>query len=304
MYWSPPQGLAVGPMVPHLGHAIHRAASFADFGQHVNYDMTPYASAHRHSISTAPTDFNGQPVHHQNGVTGPSVGVVSAAMAPHNSGMAILHRTGSMPQHPYYVTDQNNPGVATMNTNAHMAAAAQYHQQMPRQSVERIAVDIPYSATSGLNTSIQSSPSSFSTSGRSPSTQDDFYTHQATQAATYALHTASPIENQAALGHYPQPQGQQQAAQSHHVVAQSAPGPHEQFVHQHQPPSHAQNAQPQAHVIEEQWYNGVPYQPPVEVPQMTQMPAYGAAVYDPWGEAKIEFETAGIQMPSARIEQM
>ncbi|EFX06658.1 c2h2 finger domain containing protein [Grosmannia clavigera kw1407] len=308
MYWSPPQGLAVGPMVQHPGHAVHRAASFADFGQHVNYDMAPYASAHRHSISTAPNDFNGQPVHHPNAANASAAGVaiVSTAMAPHNAGMTILHRTGSMPQHPYYVTDQNNPGVATMNPNAHLTA--QYHQ-MPRQSLERVAMDIPYSTTPGLATSIQSSPSSYSTAGRSPSTQDSFYTHQATQAATYALHSASPIENQATLGHYPPHQGPQQGTQAHHAAAQTAPGAHEQYVQHHQPQSQMPqpqitHSQPQSHVVEEQWYNGVPYQQPVEVPQMPQLSAYGSTVYDPWGDAKIEFETAGIQMPSARIEQM
>ena len=207
----------------------------------------------------------------------------------------MLHRTASLPLHPYYVTDHNNPGVATMNTmnpigsintmNSINMNISMNYQQIPRQSVERIAVDIPYSATPGLAASIQSSPSSFSGAGRSPSTQDGFYTHQATHQATYALHTASPIEHHAPIVHY-----------------QSTPVPQVQVAQVPQVPSTAQTSQPQP--SEDHWYSSVPYQSPAEVAQITQIPAYAPTVYDAWAEAKLEFETAGIQMPSARIEQM
>ncbi|CRK36730.1 hypothetical protein BN1723_018632, partial [Verticillium longisporum] len=116
-------------------------------------------------------------------------------------GAHMLHRTASMPQHSYYVTEQSNPGVATMNTNP---MPAQY--QVPRQPVERLPLEIPYSAP---HQAMQSSPSNFSAgSGRSPSTQEGFYTHQPTQTATYALHAASPVEHaqQHAPQHQPQPQ--------------------------------------------------------------------------------------------------
>lgn len=298
MHWpAAPQGMAVNGL-PHHAHGLHRAQSFADFGQNVNYGMPQhYAAAaahqqqhHRHSMSNGQHEY-GHPVHDPAAAAAAAAAagaVVVTSMPPHHPGMPILHRAASLPQHPYYVTDQNNPGVATMNTNSPMSAAASYHHQIPRQSVERIAVDIPYSATPGLAASIQSSPSSFSASGRSPSTQDGFYTHQATQAATYALHAASPIEHHAPMVHYATAPPNQQA-----------PVP--------QPQHHAApTSQPLQHAGEEHWYGSVPYQSPVEVsvPQMAQLPPYGSTVYDPWGEAKIEFETSGIQMPSARIEQM
>jgi len=165
------------------------------------------------------------------------------------------------------------------------------YQQIPRQGVERLPLEIPYSAP-GLAGSIQSSPSSFSAaSGRSPSTQDGFYTHAPTaQAATYALHTASPVEQQ-------QPQmvtfqGQMaQAPQQQPQPQQQQQGAPEQYQQQH------------GQAEEQQWYNGVAYQPPVEVATIGQLPAYGTSVYDPWGP-KIEFEDPSMQLPSARIENM
>jgi len=263
MHW-PPQGVPINPMPHGHGHGLHRAASFADFGQQMNhYGMQQYG--HRHSLSGGPHEFHALPVHE------PPQGVHG------------LHRTASMPQQAFYVTDHGNPGVATMNTTM----PPQYHQ-IPRQPVERIAVEIPYSAP-GLTASIQSSPSSFSASGRSPSTQDGFYTHQPTQAATYALHAASPVEQQGPMVQYPQPMPQP-------VPAQAAPP-------QPAPPA-AEPYQPAPAPAEGQWYEGVPYQQPVDVPAMGQMPPYGSTVYDPWAEPKIEFETAGMTMPSARIEQM
>jgi len=231
------------------------------------YGMPQYG--HRHSLSSGPHEFHGMPVHEQ------------------PQGVHGLHRTTSMPQHSYYVTEHGNPGVATMNTTM----PTQY--QIPRQPVERIAVDIPYSAP-GLTGSIQSSPSSFSASGRSPSTQDGFYTHQPTQTATYALHAASPVEQQGPMVQYPQPMPQPVPTQQ----AMPAPGPPPQAA----PPAEPYHPAPAP--AEGQWYEGVPYQQPVEVPTMGQMPPYGSTVYDPWADPKMEFETAGIPMPSARIEQM
>jgi metal regulatory transcription factor 1 len=150
MPWAPHGVMPNHHGMPH-GHTMHRAASFADFGQQMNNYNMQQQYGHRHSLSGGPHEYHGQPIHEQH----PNV--------------QMLHRTASMPQHSYYVTETGNPGVATMNTNP---MAPQY--QVPRQQVERI--EIPFSAP-GLATSIQSSPSSFSAaSGRSPSTQDGFYT--------------------------------------------------------------------------------------------------------------------------------
>ncbi|KAK0705090.1 hypothetical protein B0H67DRAFT_604026 [Lasiosphaeris hirsuta] len=258
MQW-PPQNV---PMMSHHGHHLHRAASFADFGgQHMNggYNMQQQQQqyGHRHSLSGGPHEYH-----------------------------------ASLPQHSYFVTEQNNPGVATMNTNPAAAPIHPQYQQMPRQNVERLPLEIPYSAP-GLAGSIQSSPSSFSAaSGRSPSTQDGFYTHAPTaQAATYALHAASPVEQQQPQmvsfqsQMVQQPQAVQQQSQSQ---PQAAP---EQYPQQH------------SQAEEQQWYNGVAYQPPVEVATIGQIPTYGSSVYDPWGP-KLEFEDPSMQLPSARIENM
>ncbi|CRK43173.1 hypothetical protein BN1708_016968, partial [Verticillium longisporum] len=134
-------------------------------------------------------------------------------------GAHMLHRTASMPQHSYYVTEQSNPGVATMNTNP---MPAQY--QVPRQPVERLPLEIPYSAP---HQAMQSSPSNFSAgSGRSPSTQEGFYTHQPTQTATYALHAASPVEH--AQQHAPQHQPQPQMVPYAQQVSTQVPAPQAQ----------------------------------------------------------------------------
>lgn len=282
MHW-PPQGVVNHQGIPQ-GHTIHRAASFADFGQHMQQYNMPEQYNHRHSVSSggAHEYHGGHPVQQE------------------HPGMQMLHRTASMPQHSYYVTETGNPGVATMNTNP---MPPQY--QVPRQQVERLPLDIPYSAP-GLTASIQSSPSSFSAaSGRSPSTQEGFYTHQAPQAATYALHNASPVEQQAPMMQYQQQMPQQFPQQMQQPMGQQ-PMPQPQVMkmepqRQAPPPPAPEQYQPAPQP--EEWYNGVPYQPPVEVATIGQMPAYGSGVYDPWG-GEVKFEDTTIQMPSARIENM
>ena len=296
MHWpvAQPAGLSMHGIAPqhhsHPPNAMHRAASFADFGHGVNYGMQQ-----QHLLSHGPHDYS----HTVHDPAAAAALVTATSMPPHHPGMPMLHRAASLPQHSYYVTDHNNPGVATMNTNAPMAAGPYHqHHHIPRQSVERMAVDIPYTGTPSLAASIQSSPDAFSASGRSPSTQDGFYTHQAPQAATYALHTASPLleqhQHHASMVHYATAPASQQPT----VVAQHHQ--HQQHHQQHQVPTS------QPHSGDEHWYSSMPYQSPVAVavPQMAQLAPYGSTVYDPWADAKIELETAGMQMPSARIEQM
>jgi hypothetical protein len=291
MHWPPSHGV-----LPHAiahSHVIHRAASFADFGQGMHYPMQQYG--HRQSMSTSgiqtlPSQettpvqtqaHHSQPPPQQQQQQPPQHHHHQQQQQPQpHPGVHMLHRTASMPQHSFYVTEQHNPGVATMNTNA-QTVAPQY-QQIPRQQVERLPLEIPYTAP-GLSSSIQSSPSSYSTaSGRSPSAQEGYYTHSApAQAATYALHNASPIEQQAS-----------------HMVSFQAPSVAQQA--QMAPPAPQSQPAPQP---EEHWYSGVPYQPPTEVVTIGQIPSYGSAVYDPWA-TKLEFEDPTMQMPSARIESM
>ena len=279
MQW-PPQGVMNGNHqgMSH-GHTMHRAASFADFGQHMNPYM-PQQFGHRHSLSGGPHEYHGMPVHEQ------------------QHPVQVLHRTASMPQHSYYVTEQANPGVATMNTHHQVAHQVAPQYQVPRQQVERLPLEIPYSAP-GLSGSIQSSPSSFSAaSGRSPSTQEGFYTHQPTQAATYALHSASPVEQQ-------QPMIQYSPPLSHHqnLNAPQQPLPSQAPPQTQAPPPQEQYQPPPPQPEPEGWYNGVPYQAPVEVANIGGIPTYGSVPYDIWGP-KAEYEDPSMQLPSARIENM
>jgi len=290
MAW--PQHHHVPMLGPH-SHHLQRAASFADFGQHMQGYNLQQQYNHRHSLSSGgPAEYHGplhsQAPHHHHEQQQPQ--------QPHpqqHPGVQMLQRTSSLPHHSYFVPDQNNPGVATMNTNPHPHHAAPVHQyqQIPRQGVERLPLEIPsYPNASGLAASLQSSPSSFSAgSGRSPSTQDGFYTHAPpAQAATYALHSASPVVEQQGVVSFPPPP--QAVAQPPTSQPQS-----DQYSHQQQ---HQQTSEPQ-------WYDSVPYQPPVEVTTIGQIPTYGAGgVYDPWGGPKLEFEDPSMQMPSARIESM
>ncbi|KAM0322991.1 hypothetical protein ACHAQA_009090 [Verticillium albo-atrum] len=285
------------------GHAMHRAASFADFGQQMSYPMQqqqpphqpPHQASHqhqslqppqhqyghRHSLSSGNAqDYHAQAVHEQ---------------PPQHPGAHMLHRTASMPQHSFYVTEQSNPGVATMNTNP---MPAQY--QVPRQPVERLPLEIPYSAP---HQPMQSSPSNFSAgSGRSPSTQEGFYTHQPTQTATYALHAASPVEHGQQHGpqHQPQPQ---MVPYTQQVPSQVAPPQAQAPQPVQQMPQHYPSPSPQPQAVGEDYWNGVPYQAPVEVATIGSLPTFGSGTYDLWGP-KIEFEDPSMQLPSARIENM
>ncbi|KAK4179990.1 putative zinc finger domain protein [Triangularia setosa] len=318
MPWATAQQHHHIPMMGPHGHHLQRAASFADFGQHMNgYSLQQqYNNQHRHSLSSGgAAEYHG-PMGH------PHDQHPQAAPHPHQQPQpqhhhqhhhqnvpVVLQRTSSLPHHSYFVADSNNPGVATMNTNPHPAPPPQVHhhhhhaqyQTIPRQpptGVERLPLEIPYPSAPGLAASIQSSPSSFSAgSGRSPSTQEGFYTHAPpAQAATYALHAASPVveqqQQQQQQTMYPPPQQTQQQPTSQ---------PQESKYYEPQPVGQQRDEDQQ----QQQWYSGAHavYQPPVEV---ATIPGYGpGGVYDPWGTGpKLEFDDSGLQLPSARIESM
>ncbi|CZR58061.1 related to zinc finger protein [Phialocephala subalpina] len=252
-----PQAVHIPQHMPH-GHQMHRAHSFADFGHHQieNYPIQQNFG-HRHSLSSGGA-------HHFNG-----------PIQEHGQHQQILHRAPSLPAHAsYYVPEQNNPGVATLNTNPAPIQTYQIPRQLERQEV------------------LQSSPSSYSSASRaSPVSQEAFYTHHPAQAATYALQNSSPIEQQQPMIQYQQ-QMPQHLAQQHGVPTpiQQAPHPQEQY----QPPT------PQ----EGQWYDNVAYQAPVEV--VSHIPAYTPThiFNDPWGPKLETFDDPSLQMPSARVENL
>ncbi|KAI5860328.1 hypothetical protein GGS23DRAFT_606875 [Durotheca rogersii] len=274
------------------GSAAQRASSFADFGQQVNdYNVQQQFNNHRHSISAGDArDYNGgavqQPQH-------PGVHESDVVQQAQHPSIHLLQRTASMPQHSYYVTEQSNPGVATMNTNP----IQPYH--MPRQQPDGLPREISY-ATPGMTGSIQNSPGAFSGTGpsRSPPLQDDLYTHQPPPPPGFSLSTTSPIVENTMV-----PYGQPIHQPIHHPQSVQAPvqtqvTPTQQVLHtqqQYQPPP------PQP----DPWCNGVSYQAPVNVGSVGSLssPYVHCGYMDAWS-MKPDFDDPTMQMPSARIDNL
>jgi hypothetical protein len=257
MQW--PQSVQVSTHVMPNGHHIHRAHSFADFGHH-QIDGYPIQQAfgHRHSLSGGAQNYNGP-------------------IQEHSLPNPMMHRAPSLPAHSsYYVPEQNNPGVATLNTNPTPIQTYQVPRQMDRHEI------------------IQSSPSSYSSASRaSPVSQEPFYTHHPAQAATYALQNSSPVEQQQPMIQY-----QQQLPQH---LAQQHPQP------MPTPISQAPNGQEQYHPAgpqEGQWYENVAYQAPVEVISHIQAYPQAHSFHDAWVQKIEAFDDPSLQMPSARIENL
>jgi metal regulatory transcription factor 1 len=258
MQW--PQSVPVSAHVMPNGHHMHRAHSFADFGHHQidGYSMQQ-GYGHRHSLSGGAQNYNGP-------------------IAEHGLPNPMMHRAPSLPAHSsYYVPEQNNPGVATLNTNPTPIQTYQIPRQMDRQEI------------------LQSSPSSYSSASRaSPVSQEPFYTHHpAAQAATFALHNSSPIEQQQPMIQY------QQQLPQHLAQQQSQPMP--------TPISQAPHVQEQYHPAgpqEGQWYENVAYQAPVGVISHIQAYPQSHVFPDPWVQKIEAFDDPTLQMPSARIENL
>ncbi|TVY81114.1 Zinc finger protein [Lachnellula suecica] len=261
MHW--PQSVAV-PTHSHSvmpqAHHMHRAHSFADFGHHHqidSYQMQQPSYAHRHSLSGSAQSFPA-PIQEQQSHPNP-----------------MIHRAPSLPAHSsYYVPEQNNPGVATLNTNPPPVQT----YQIPRQQMD------------GPHEILQSSPSSYSSASRaSPTSQDPYYTHHQVQTSTYSLHNPSPIEQQQQpMIHYQQLQ---------HQLPQPMPTP---VSHTPQVQEQYQPAAPQ----DGQWYENVAYQAPVEVISQIQSFPQAHVFHNPWIQKLDAFDDPSLQMPSARLENL
>lgn len=145
-----------------LRHQLHRAHSFADFGQQ-QLDGYPLSQSynHRHSLSGGNPNFN------------PPI--------PENG--QLITRAPSLPAHSsYYVPEQNNPGVATLNTNP--PSLQTYHLPRHQHSQEML----------------QSSPSSYSPVSRaSPIPGEPYYAQQTAQIGAYTLRNSPPVDPQPAV---------------------------------------------------------------------------------------------------------
>lgn len=163
------------------GQMMHRAASF-DFGSQQMDQFNMQQFPQRHSTGD----------------------VHEYAVQPHP---AMVQRSQSISHQPFYVVEQGNPGIATMNTNMTPA------YQIPRGQMERPTVQISYNSQ-GLTTPVTSSPGFSPTAGQSPTMPEGLYTH-APHAATYALHNAAAVEQQPMIQYppsrndqYPSPQAE------------------------------------------------------------------------------------------------
>ena len=214
-----------------------------------------------------------------------------------------LHRSASMPHMgPFYVTEHNNPGVATMNTNVLPAS-----HFVPRNHTERPQLDISFSP-GGMSQPLQGSSNTFSpASGRSPSITESFYTHQPPQQAPYALQGSPSVDPDHSM--VQRQQNQQQSQQSIQESRQQFPPvKHEQdrpAETQHHQPYHAAHAQND----EQQWYPT--YQPSIPVSSI-QTPLNGPYMgmgtgmyHDAWAVAKLGYEDTPVgALPSNRIGEV
>ncbi|KAM0349740.1 hypothetical protein ACHAPU_003569 [Fusarium lateritium] len=260
MTWSPHDMVHMNQVPPH--GSLHRASSYADFESQVHNYHVPHGYGNRQGIPAGvPHEYHSSPVPEQH---------------PH---VQLVHRASTMPRQAYYVTEQGNPGVATMTNTVPS------HYQLPHQVQQRPPMEMPYSAA-GITTSIQSSPSTFSaTSVPSPMVPEGYYGHQHGNQPAYTA-----AESQPAMIQYHQPV-QHHMAQPHQPVVSQAH--HVTSTTEHYPP-------PPVHSQQEQWPQ---YDPPIEVTTIGQLPAYGTGVYDMYGP-KIEFDDPSLQLPSSRLASM
>lgn len=249
---------------------------------------------------------------------------------PQNPGVQMLRQpTNIAPPHSYYVTERNNPGVATMNT-AQMSYPEQlsYHvtQQVPRQQPEQHGLAIPYHSTNTAGPNM-AGPT------RSPSVQSpgEMYTHlppaSYSESPTYQVYSQNPLNQalevcrrqdpraahlipvpQHQVTRIPQAQYVQQVPQMHQThqihqaphVTQVSQAPQASQVSQQQhipgaytPPSTQGN---------EQWSRGMAYQEPVDAGTIHQLPNYGNEMYL-W-DVKPITDDPTLQMPSDRINEL
>ncbi|KAI0970721.1 hypothetical protein F4678DRAFT_100395 [Xylaria arbuscula] len=244
--WTPYSQLP--PTLP--GHHLHRAAPFADFGPHIDEYGNQAQYGHRHSISAS--DGHEYP---------------DSSVPEQHRGMQMLNRL-QIPTNTYYVPEQSNPAVATMNTNP-------IQQYQAGSQPESLSQEISCSGPIQSVSSHYSSP----TGVRGPPSQGDYF---------------HPSQSPQVLDHQLMVQVRHQLQQSMHPLSQistvqSVHGAQEQF--QQQAGHHA-----------DQWYSEMPYQAPIEVATIGQIPTYGSVLFEGW-EYKPEDDPT-IQMPSARIDNM
>ncbi|KAI1804584.1 hypothetical protein F4811DRAFT_275153 [Daldinia bambusicola] len=216
------------------------------------------------------------------------------------AGVSMYQQTVNLPYFCRYVTEQDNPGIATLNTE-------QMHQS--EQQSEQPSLENPYAVPNMANT-IQSSPDGFTTPvpGPSPSGQDGFYTHVPPHTTTYPVGSTPAVD-----------QPMMQFSQQVHLPVRSQPLQAQLSSRQHLQPrlSPMQQVQPQAAPIqqvespagyqltaqEQDWFNIAPYQPPAGVSTVMDLQTFELGVGCGWA-IKPDLGDPSMQMPSDRINEM
>ena len=235
--------------IPQHVHTFQRAHSYSDFDhpQASGYGMTP-----TYSSRTNASDYtDASSVHDQ----------------------MVVPRAA--PQHSYYVPEQGNPGVATMNTNPNLPV--RQYQLVPQNHLQRSISYPPQSVPS-----VTSSPGTYSTvSCRSPMPQEVYYTHHPVQPTSAYT---SPVDQQPMIRYTQTPPMSQAPPQA---LVSSTPML-----------SHVQDQYQQAQA-EQNWYANSPYQEPLPI---SPVPC-GEPLYNPWLKMD-NFGDIQHALPSVRIETL
>lgn len=249
------------------GHqAIQRSQSFAEFGRHNQGYVASKAYPARNSLSESPQHYQHR----------------SLSLQDQRHPQDLIQRQLTIhQQHPYFISEQNNPGVATMSTNANL----HIQTYMARPKPDR---QLPYNAQP-IPSPDGSSDTYSALSARTPPPPEFYYAPQPLQKFEYRVQQQSPIDQ------VPLVQYQQQHGPMAHAPAQAIPNPSRVTPQPHR--------QFQQQTTQEQWYAQAPFQEPVEV--ISAINSYtSAGLYDPW-QVKLEaFEDPSMQLPSARCENL
>lgn len=264
-HWPQDLNTVMAQNTVHNQQVIQRSQSFTDFGHqnqgYVSSDIYPS----RHSLSESPQHYQHR----------------SLSLQDQRHAQDIIQRQAIIHQQPYYIVEQNNPGVATMNTNPNVHIQTYMTRSMPERQVTYTSQPIPGS--------VDNIPDNYSViSARTPPPPELYYAPQPMQKFDYPVQSQSPIEQVAVV------QYQQHAPMVHarpHAVPNPspvAPQAHHQFQQQ---PS------------QEQWFAQVPFQEPVDVTSAINTYS-NPNLYDPWQVKLDAFDDPTMQLPSARCENL
>ncbi|XXG97403.1 hypothetical protein Hte_003704 [Hypoxylon texense] len=242
---------ADGTPVTYEAPPLQRAASYNGYTQpsedYMNAEEIMILTQ-RHSVSA------GRPSHGE-GFCEP----MQQGQPPQNPGVQMMRQPSNIAPHSYYVTERNNPGVATMNT-----AQVPYHEQqlsyhvthqVPRQQPDQHGLSIPYQGTNAagpnMNDPNRAIPNETSVgyNGRSPSVHSpgEMYTHlppaSYSESPTYQVYSQNPLNQALEVCRRQDPRGA-------HLISVSQPQvtrmPQAQYVQQ-VPQMHQTHQTPQMH---------------------------------------------------------